>query len=198
MPSKRRASTKAVEPTQLVRLNKFLATAGVASRRKADELIAEGRIRVNGEVVTSLGVRIDPKRDKVFLNQKQVTILDEFVYLVLNKPHDSITTASDDRGRATVMAHVKVRERVYPVGRLDRNTTGVLLLTNDGEFANRLMHPRHEVKKAYQVTLDEPLTAEHAATLASGIRLSDGKTKPAEIGERRVGKECRSRWSPYH
>jgi pseudouridine synthase len=164
-----------------MRLNKFLATAGITSRRKADELIAEGKVRVNGEVVASLGVKIDPARDKVFVNQKQVTILDDLVYLVMNKPHDCITTASDERGRATVMDFVRVRERVFPVGRLDRHTTGVLLLTNDGEFANRLMHPRHEVKKAYQVTLDAPLEPEHAAKLSAGLRLSDGKTRPAEV-----------------
>jgi pseudouridine synthase len=165
----------------LVRLNKFLSTAGVSSRRKADELIEEGRVRVNGVVVTSLGVKIHPERDKVFVDAKQVALLDDLVYLVMNKPHDCITTASDERGRATVMDYVKVRERVFPIGRLDRHTTGVLLLTNDGEFANRLMHPSHEVKKAYQVTLDGPLTPEHAHKLAAGIRLSDGKTKPAEI-----------------
>ncbi len=164
-----------------MRLNKFLATAGLTSRRKADELMEEGRVKVNGVVVASLGVRVDPAKDKVFVDGKQVVILDDMVYILFNKPHDCITTASDERGRATVMDYVKVRERVFPVGRLDRHTTGVLLLTNDGEFANRLMHPSHEVKKAYQVTLDQPLTAEHVAKLSAGIRLSDGKTKPAEI-----------------
>ncbi len=164
-----------------VRLNKFLATAGIASRRKADELIQEGRVRINGKVVTSLGVKVNPSIDKVFVNEKQVALLDDKVYIVFNKPNDCITTARDERGRTTVMDFVKVRERIFPVGRLDRKTTGVLLLTNDGEFANHLMHPRHEVKKAYRVTLDKPLTADHAEKLAGGIRLSDGKTKPAEV-----------------
>ncbi|MBI1807576.1 MAG: rRNA pseudouridine synthase [Ignavibacteria bacterium] len=165
----------------LVRLNKFLSTAGIASRRKADELIEEGRIKVNGKVVTSLGTKIDPARDKVFFNEKQVVLLDEPVYIVFNKPKDCITTMSDERGRATVMDYLRLKQRIFPIGRLDRNTTGVLLLTNDGDFANCLMHPKNEVKKAYKVGLDKPLTSSHAEQLANGIRLSDGKTEPAEV-----------------
>ena len=164
-----------------IRLNKFLSMAGVASRRKADTLIEEGKVRVNGKVVTSLGMKIDPMLDKVFLNENQVVILDEPVYIVFNKPHDCITTASDERGRTTVMEYVKLKQRVYPIGRLDRSTTGVLLLTNDGSFANKLMHPKQEIKKAYQVTLDKPLAPKDAEKLALGIRLSDGKTAPADI-----------------
>ena len=164
-----------------VRLNKYLSTAGVCSRRKADEMIQEGKVKVNGSAVTNLGVKIDPSCDQVFVNGKQVVNLDEPVYIVFNKPKDCITTASDERGRTTVMDYVRVKERVYPIGRLDRDTTGVLFLTNDGKFANALMHPRHEVKKVYKATLDKPLVAEHAAKLRHGIRLSDGKTEPAEI-----------------
>jgi len=166
---------------QLVRLNKFLSTAGVSSRRKADEMIEEGRVRVNGQVITSLGTKIDPAKDKIFVNEKQVVLLDEPVYIIFNKPKDAITTSKDERGRSTVMDFVKAKERVYPIGRLDRNTTGVLLLTNDGEFANRMMHPRHGVEKAYKVTLDKPLVAEDAGRLRNGIRLSDGKTSPAKV-----------------
>lgn len=165
----------------LVRLNKFIAHAGVCSRRKADELIRSGKVQVNGKSVSNLGMRIDPVKDSVFVNEKQVVTLDEPVYIVLNKPRDCITTASDDRGRATVMDYVRVRERVFPVGRLDRKTTGVLLLTNDGEFANRLMHPKSEIKKMYRVTLDEPLKPGDAEKLAGGIRLSEATTAPAEI-----------------
>jgi 23S rRNA pseudouridine2605 synthase len=167
--------------SRLIRLNKFLASAGIASRRKADEMIEQGRVRVNGKVVTSLGVKIDPTRDKVFVDHKQVTVLDEPVYIVFNKPKDAITTASDEHGRTTVMDYVRVKQRVFPIGRLDRNTTGVLLLTNDGEFANRLMHPKREIEKAYQVTLDRPLAPEDAEKLAKGVRLSDGMTAPAEV-----------------
>jgi len=171
-----------------VRLNKYLSMAGIASRRKADEMIQEGKVSVNGVVVKSLGVKIDPSRDKVFVNEKELVILDEPVYIVLNKPKDCITTAKDERGRTTIFDYVKVKERVYPIGRLDRNTTGVLLLTNDGEFANGLMHPKHKVSKAYKVTLDKAMAPHDAAKLAEGIRLSDGKTSPAEIMSVRGGK----------
>ncbi len=166
---------------KMVRLNKFLADAGVASRRKADEIISEGRVKVNNVTVTELGIKVDPVIDKVFMDGKQVVCLDRRVYIVFNKPKDCITTLSDERGRPTVMNYVHVRERIFPIGRLDRNTTGVLLLTNDGELAQGLMHPRFEVKKAYRVTLDKPLAPEDADKLKKGIRLSDGLTKPAEI-----------------
>lgn len=164
-----------------VRLNKFLSMAGIASRRKADALIEEGKVRVNGKTVMGLGTKINPMHDKIFVNEKQVVVLDSPVYIVLNKPSDTITTSSDERGRMTVMQYVKTRERVFPIGRLDRKTTGVLLFTNDGEFANRLMHPKFEVEKAYKVTLDKPLTPADAEKISKGIRLSDGKTKPAEV-----------------
>jgi 23S rRNA pseudouridine2605 synthase len=163
------------------RLNKYLSMAGIASRRKADEMIQEGKVTVNGETVMSLGVKIDPSRDKVFVNGKELVILDEAVYIVFNKPKDCITTVKDERGRTTIFDYVKVKERVYPIGRLDRNTTGVLLLTNDGDFAHRLMHPKRGVKKAYKVTLDKAMAPHDAAKLAEGIRLSDGKTSPAEV-----------------
>jgi 23S rRNA pseudouridine2605 synthase len=153
----------------------------VCSRRSADRLILEGRVRVNGRKVIELGVKIDPSKDKVFVNEKEIVHLDEPVYIVFNKPKDCITTARDDRGRTTIMEYVQVRERIFPVGRLDRNTTGVLLLTNDGEFANNLMHPATGLKKAYQVTLDRPLQAGDATKLANGIRLADGMTAPAEV-----------------
>lgn len=164
-----------------IRLNKFLASAGIASRRKADLLIQEGRVKVNGKVVTEMGVKIDSSKDTIFVNGKQVTLLDEPQYIVLNKPKDCITTMSDERGRTTVMDYVRVKVRVFPVGRLDRNTTGVLLLTNDGEFANRLMHPRFEVKKAYKVTLDRTLATEDAEKLHNGIKLDDGVSTPSEV-----------------
>lgn len=164
-----------------IRLNKYLSQAGVSSRRKADELLLAGRITVNGRTVTNLGTKIDPAADKVFVDGKQVVLLAEPAYIVLNKPKDCITTARDERGRTTVMDYVRPKERVFPVGRLDRNTTGVLLLTNDGDFANRLMHPKHEVKKAYRATLDKPLEDKDGENLARGIRLKEGKTSPAEV-----------------
>jgi 23S rRNA pseudouridine2605 synthase len=164
-----------------IRLNKFLSTAGLTSRRNADRMIQDGLVKINGRIVTDLGVKIDPQHDKIFVDGKQVVILDEPVYIVFNKPKDCITTVRDERGRTTVMDYVRIKHRIYPIGRLDRNTSGVLLLTNDGDFANRLMHPRNEVKKAYRATLDKPLTREDAEKLRSGIRLSDGMTQPAEI-----------------
>lgn len=164
-----------------VRINRYLSTCGIASRRKAEDLVLAGRVRVNGRVVEDLSTRVDPSRDKVTVDDRQVAPVYEPLYLVLNKPKDTITTVSDERGRHTVMELVRTKQRVYPVGRLDRNTTGVLLLTNDGEFANRLMHPRHSVPKTYEVALESAVSREHLLMLARGIRLSDGPTGPAEV-----------------
>jgi 23S rRNA pseudouridine2605 synthase len=159
-----------------------LSQAGIASRRKADELIAAGEIRVNGETVRDLGIKINPRKDLVYYHEKQVAIVDESPeYIVFNKPKDCITTLSDEKSRTTVLDYVKTKNRVYPIGRLDRNTTGVLLLTNDGDLAHRLMHPRYEFPKAYQVDIDHALTDSDARKLAAGIRLEDGVTSPAEV-----------------
>ena len=176
-----RRSVESSRSTGLVRLNKFLASAGVASRRKADELILSERVKINGEPVATLGVKIDPAVHKVFVDGKQVALLDERVYIIFNKPKDCITTARDERGRTTVMDYVRVKQRVFPIGRLDRDTTGVLLLTNDGELANGLMHPKHKINKAYKVTLDKALRPEDADRLVKGVRLADGMTAPAEV-----------------
>ncbi len=164
---------------------------GIASRRKADEMIANGEVSVNGVAVANLGVTIDPENDRVFVHGREVARIHDMVYILLNKPKDAITTTKDERGRRTVMDYVRVPGRVYPVGRLDRNTTGVLLLTNDGELANLLMHPKREIRKSYIATLSSPLTHEHARELARGVRLSDGFTGPAEVhvvpgGKRRI------------
>lgn len=175
---KRNSNSK---PDERIRVNRYISMCGVASRRKADELILEGKVEVNGKVLQDLGARIDPRRDKVFVDGKQVADVHDSLYLVMNKPKDTITTLSDEKGRTTVMSLVKTKQRVYPIGRLDRNTTGVLLLTNDGEFAHRLMHPKYEIPKSYRVTLDTPLTADHAARLRKGVKLDDGKTAPAEV-----------------
>lgn len=169
-----------INPTQ-VRLNKFLASAGIASRRKSDELIASGHVRVNGAVVRDMGLRVDPRRDEVSVDGREVAQVDEPVYIVLHKPKDCITTARDEKGRHTVMDYVRVRPRVFPVGRLDRNTTGVLLLTNDGELAHRLMHPKYGVLKAYEVTLVESISKEGLKKLSEGLRLEDGWTASCEI-----------------
>jgi 23S rRNA pseudouridine2605 synthase len=164
-----------------LRLNKFLAMAGIASRRAADELIATGGVEVNGKIVTELGVRIDPHHDSVSVNGRTVSLAQNIVYILLHKPKDFITTASDERGRRTVLDLVNVRERIYPVGRLDRQTSGVLLLTNDGELANKLMHPSSQVIKSYHVSLSKTLDHVHAEKLVKGVHLEDGKTAPAEL-----------------
>ncbi len=169
---------KAIE---LVRLNKYISECGITSRRKADELILAGKVTINGKIVFELGTKINPKHDKIFVNGKQVTILDERVYIVFNKPKDCITTSKDEKERTTVIDYIKVRERIFPVGRLDRGTTGVLILTNDGEFANKLMHPKFEIKKTYKVTIDKPITSEHSEQLRKGVRISDGLTAPAKV-----------------
>jgi 23S rRNA pseudouridine2605 synthase len=164
-----------------IRLNKFLAMAGIASRRAADELITNGEVEVNGSVVTELGVKIYPHKDSIVVNGRSISLAQNIVYILMNKPKDFITTVNDERGRRTVLDLVNVKERVYPVGRLDRQTTGALLLTNDGELANKLMHPSSNVIKSYHVSLSKSLDAVHAQKLVSGVYLEDGKTAPAEI-----------------
>jgi 23S rRNA pseudouridine2605 synthase len=166
---------------QRLRLNKFLSSAGVASRRKADELILAGSVSINGQIVTTLGAKVDPSKDKVFVSGKQVVTGSGHLYILLNKPKDCITTTRDEKGRRTVLDLVRVKERIYPVGRLDRNTTGALILTNDGELAHRLMHPRFEIKKAYEVELDRPLSSEALGKLRSGVRIEGERTSPADV-----------------
>ncbi len=154
---------------------------GVVSRRKADEMILDGKVEVNHKVVRELGTRIDPERDKVFVDGKQAVQVHDFVYLAMNKPKDTITTLSDERDRPTVTKLLKSRHRVYPIGRLDRNTTGVLLFTNDGEFANRLMHPKYEVPKSYLVTCETAVAPGHIEQLRKGVHLEEGRTASAEV-----------------
>ncbi|MDD8017844.1 MAG: pseudouridine synthase [Bacteroidota bacterium] len=166
---------------ETLRLNRFLAMAGVASRRAAEELIANGEVEVNGVVVKELGTKVHPQNDVVKVNGQTHSLAQRLVYILLHKPKDFITTSSDEKGRRTVLDLVNVRERVYPVGRLDRQTTGALLLTNDGMLANKLMHPSSEVVKSYHVSLDKGLDESHANKLAHGVYLEDGKTAPAEL-----------------
>jgi len=168
-------------PAESYRINRFLSMCGITSRRKAEELVLGGRVEVNREVVTDLATRINPVRDKVFVAGKQVLPVQVHLYLVLNKPRDAITTLHDERGRTTVMTMVRSRNRVYPIGRLDRNTTGVLLFTNDGEFAHRLTHPRYEVPKSYRVTTDKVVARGDLESLRKGVRLADGPTAPADL-----------------
>lgn len=176
-----------------VRLNKYLSSSGITSRRKADEMISAGRVKVNGQVVRELGTKIIPRKDKVEVDGRGVKVQTNLNYILLNKPKDVVTTLHDEKGRRGVLDVVKVRERVYPVGRLDRNTTGVLLLTNDGELANRLMHPRHLVVKVYKATLDRPIRERELARLRKGVMIDGSVTIPDELyvlpesGETEVG-----------
>ncbi|HYV93513.1 MAG TPA: pseudouridine synthase [Chitinophagales bacterium] len=167
-----------------IQLNKFLSTAGIASRRSCAELIKEGNVKVNNKVITEPGYRVQPT-DAVFFKGKKISFGDSGRkhYILLNKPKDIITTVSDERGRTTVMELIAkaTSERVYPVGRLDRNTTGVLLLTNDGDLAQRLSHPSSRIKKVYQVTLDKELSIDDMRKVAEGIELEDGVAAVDEI-----------------
>ena len=164
-----------VDPNEPIRLNKFLANAGVCSRREADEFITAGVVSVNGEVITELGTKIK-RGDEVKFHDQPVSI-ERKIYILLNKPKDTVTTSDDPQARRTVMDLVKgaCPERIYPVGRLDRNTTGVLLLTNDGDLASKLTHPKYLKKKIYHVHLDKNLTKADMDQIASGIQLDDGE-----------------------
>ena len=169
------------DPTEPLRLNKFLANAGVCSRREADEFIQAGVVTVNGEVVTELGTKI-LRTDEVKFHDAPVS-LEKKVYVLLNKPKDYVTTSDDPQQRKTVMDLVKdvCPERIYPVGRLDRNTTGVLLLTNDGDLASKLTHPKFLKKKVYHVHLDKNITAHDLQQIRDGITLDDGEIKADAI-----------------
>lgn len=163
------------------RLQKILARAGIASRRKAEELILHGHVTVNGRVVTELGTKSDPERDHIKVDGKSIR-LQPLVYLVLNKPKGHVTTLADPEGRPTVADLLRgVKVRVYPVGRLDYDAEGLLLCTNDGELAHRLMHPRYEVPKIYQVKVKGVMEEKAFTKLRRGIVLEEGRTAPARI-----------------
>ncbi len=177
-----------------MRLQRFLAQGGVASRRKCEQLIVDGQVRVNGRVVTELGSKVDPDRDKVMVAGKRV-LAERPVYLLMHKPRGYVTTARDPEGRPTVLDLIKRThgERLYPVGRLDYTTDGVLLLTNDGDLAFALMHPRHGVNKTYHAKLHGAVTVEALDQLRRGVTLDDGsKTAPAEVFV--VGKTEKNTW----
>ena len=165
----------------MLRLNKYIANSGVCSRRAADELIAQGLITINGVVVTEMGIRV--MSGDVVKYGGEALSFEKFVYLLMNKPKDFITTVDDPDGRKTVMDIIgsNVNERVYPVGRLDRATTGVLLLTNDGDLAKKLTHPSHGVKKIYHVTTTKSISKIDLDRLAAGIELEDGFVKPDHV-----------------
>ncbi len=164
------------------RLQKILSRAGIASRRGAEEIILAGRVAVNGIVIDELGAKADPDRDRIAVDGREVGQTGDRIYLVLYKPAGYMTTLKDPQGRPLVTDLLKgVRERVYPVGRLDYNTEGLLLLTNDGEWANAMAHPRHEVDKEYHVRVRGKVSAQQLDQLAAGVMLDDGETAPATV-----------------
>lgn len=167
----------------LIRLQKMLADCGVASRRKSEELINSGSVKVNGRIA-QIGDKVDPYKDKVFVNGKRVTAAAKprHRYIMLHKPRGFITTMSDERGRRCVAELIKdIPERVYPVGRLDKDSEGMLLFTNDGEFANLITHPKKDIYKVYRVTVRPTITEEQIVTFETGMMLDGRKTAPAEV-----------------
>ena len=164
-----------------IRLNRYISNAGICSRREADKLIEKGEITVNGKVVTELGLKVSVSDDIRYQNKKLNP--EAKVYVLLNKPKNTVTTSHDPQGRPTVLNLVEAAcdERIYPVGRLDRQTTGVLLLTNDGDLSKKLTHPSSKTKKIYHVFLDKAVSLEHLKQIAEGIKLEDGFIKPDEI-----------------
>lgn len=164
-----------------MRINKYLASCGIASRRKVEEFILNGEISVNDIVVTDLTFNIDENKDKVKYKGKLVKLTEDMVYIMLNKPKGYICTVSDEKDRPTVMKLIKDKHRIYPIGRLDYNTEGLLLLTNDGEFANKIMHPKNKISKTYVVTLKSKPKPEQLDILRKGILLEDGMTQPAIV-----------------
>ena len=173
------------------RLQKFLADAGIASRRKSEELIVKGKIRVNGTVVTELGTQVDPEKDTVEYEGRVISKDERRMVLMLNKPKEVISTVSDPQGRKTIMDFLPDHfPRLYPVGRLDYESEGMILLTNDGELANKISHPKHKVRKVYSVWVYGFPSKEAMATFSKGIELEDGKTGPALIKLVKKGKNA--------
>lgn len=166
------------------RLQKVIAEAGIASRRKAEELIVNGKVKVNGKVVTELGTKVDSK-DEIMVNDKLI-VKEEKEYYLLNKPRGVITSTSDDKGRTTVVDLIDTTARIYPVGRLDYDTTGALLLTNDGEFANILTHPKNNIDKVYLAKLNGIIKGEQINKLKDGVMLDDVLVKPSRVKLKKV------------
>ena len=172
-----------------VRLQKYLADCGIASRRKCEEYIQQGKVQVNGKVVTELGTKINPKRDKIKFENKEIVEKRKLVYILLNKPIGYVTTVDDQFNRDTVLDLVKVKERIVPVGRLDMYTSGALILTNDGDFVYKVTHPKHEIEKTYTVTLKGIIQNDEVEKLRKGVQIEDYTTKPAKVKILKTDKE---------
>ena len=172
-----------------MRLQKFLAEAGVASRRKCEEYIMQGRVKLNNEVVTELGTKVDTQNDIILFDDKIIKIKQNYVYILLNKPIGYVTTVNDQFGRDTVLDLIKVKERIVPAGRLDMYTSGALLLSNDGEFVYKITHPKHEIDKTYTVTLIGIVTKTEVEMLENGVEIEEYTTKPAKVRILKIDEE---------
>lgn len=173
-----------------IRLQKFLASSGIASRRKCEELILEGRVEVNGLTVYELGTKVDPEKDEVKYKGRIVKQDEEKVYILLNKPIGFVTTAKEQFGRDKVLDLVKINKRIVPVGRLDMYTSGALILTNDGELVNRLTHPKNEIDKTYNATVAGVITKDEIESLQNGVEIDEGYiTKPAKVKILKIDEE---------
>lgn len=164
-----------------MRLQKYLADAGIASRRKAEELIKQGKVYVNGKIVNELGTKVTPNVDEIRYEGKKVEIEEKYIYILLNKPIGYVTTVKDQFNRDSVMDLVKIRKRLVPVGRLDMYTSGALILTNDGEFVYKVTHPKHEIEKTYTVTIKGIIKKEEVKNLEIGVDIGEYITKPAKV-----------------
>ena len=176
--------------SKMIRLNKFLAAAGIGSRRKCDDYIVEGKVSVNGEVVQKLGVRIDELNDTIFFEGSEVKIQEKLLYIILNKPKGIITSAKDEYDRNTVVDLIPLKTRLFPVGRLDQDTTGLLILTNDGELTNQLIHPKFKIPKTYHVLLNKNIHPKDIYHFKHGIILDEKKTAPCKLSEIRIIDNC--------
>lgn len=164
-----------------IRLQKYIAQCGICSRRKAEELILHGKIKVNGSIICELGTKVIPGKDKIEYNGKEVKQEEKKVYILLNKPIGYVTTVKDQFDRESVLNLVKTDKRLVPVGRLDMYTSGALILTNDGEFVYKVTHPKHEIKKTYTVTIKGIITKEEIQKLEDGLKIEDYVTRPAKV-----------------
>ncbi len=165
----------------MIRLNKYLASCGVASRRKSDMLILEGKVAVNGKIVTEVGTSINEKKDKVTCDGKELSLPSSFVYIKLNKPKGYICSASDEKGRKTIYDLVKTEERLFSIGRLDYDTEGLIILTNDGDFANKVGHPSFSLEKEYQVTVEGKVLESELAVMRKGAVVDGERMPPAKV-----------------
>ena len=164
-----------------IRLQKYIADCGITSRRKAEELIKQGKIKVNGQIVYELGTKINPQKDIVLYQDKKIKEKEKNVYILLNKPIGYVTTVKDQFKRPSVLDLVKVKQRVVPVGRLDMYTSGALILTNDGDFVYQVTHPKHEIDKTYTVTIKGIVTEQDVELLKKGVKIEEYTTKPAKV-----------------